>query len=114
MKLDKEAPYYYQKKGIIYFLFLIVVNFLCFKFVFRFDSLYVGFYVDFLVFLISGPVAIMFVGGKDLLGALLYMLVPLFFLLLIKTENSFRIFIASFLAYWIVFGGLLFIGYTHS
>lgn len=104
IKFNKEDRFYYQKKGLFYFLCLLAIGALCFKLGLGLDFYYAGVLIDLIVFLIGGPIAFVFVGSKNILVALPYILAPLPFLFLVKTERHFKIFIGAFLVYWICWG----------
>ncbi len=115
INFDKEDQFYYQKKGLLYFLCLIAISVLCFEFLFASVSFfYAKLFLDLFIFLVSGPIAFIFVGFKSLSIALPFMLAPLLCLFFVKTETHFKIFIRWFLVYWIAWGIFHFLAHSYS
>lgn len=114
IEMDKRDRFYYQKKGLLFFLLLVTFDILLFSFLFGKLSPYTEFFADIVIFLLSGPATEIFVGSKSLLRALPFMLAPLPFLLFVKTAPHFKIFIVLFLLYWGSWGILNFYLYVIS
>jgi|GEM_PF-6602974 len=113
MNLNKNDRLYYQKKAGIYFFLLCIISVSSFKILFGFDSLYLGFFVDFLVCLISGPISFAFIGYREPTFYVPLILIPLGFLLFIRTPTQFKIFKILFSIYWLAWGTACFIAYVY-
>lgn len=114
IKSDKEDRFYYQKKGLFYFLCLVFVSVFLFSLFFGKFNPYIQLVIDVILFLLSGPVTEIFVGSESVLRALPFMLAPLPFLFFVKKEGHFKIYIGVFLTYWIAWGILNFYLYMIS
>lgn len=118
LNVNENNRFFYLKKGFSYLIFLIFIDIFCFFFLFHlFYELgfyELGFIVDAIIFVISGPVSIIFVGYRSVLVSLPFILCPLLFLLFIQNKTVFKSFIRLFLVYWFVFGSVCFIAYITS
>ncbi len=114
IKIKKEDPRYYQKVGLVYFLCLISIDIFLFSFLFGKFEPHIEFFVEIVLFLISGPVSFIFMGYESIFIALPFMIAPLLLLFFVKTKSLFKVFIVFFLIYWVSLGFFNFNNYINS
>lgn len=114
LNLNRNDRLYYQKKVGLHFFLLCMISVLSFKIFFGFDSLYVSFLVDFLVCLISGPITFAFIGYRDPTFYVPLILIPLGFVVFVRTPTQFKIFKILFSVYWLGWGVACFLAYVQS